>query len=443
MVSLHCEICGGNLTAKSGGIFVCDNCGIQYDKVRIQEMLRQQQAQTESVSAARPESPNRKWLIPTLALVLSGVALAAFFLRSKPVNTPVTDISVMHTEAPAETLIPQTTEPTQPPLPEGPEKEAYQNALALEEAGNIGAAAMAFYAIRDYHDSYEKSFDLWDQIIQHQTLTATDNCTIGIMSDGTLKATGDNSSGQCNVAGWTNIISVSSNEAYLDDPHTAHTIGLKADRTVVCTGSNKHGETDVSQWSDIVQIDTGYYHSVGLRADGTVVATGNNRYGQCDVEQWDNIIAISAGDFTTVGLRADGKVVAVGANSSGQCNVTSWTDIVQISAAFDHTVGLKSDGTVVSVGDDYYGTISLPNKWTNIVAVVASQNSTTGLTSYGTVVNTLNQSKGIWPRFQEWRNVETIVTSNNVDVFAFTSDGQVLCQNGLMSDEWIGLKFPE
>ena len=41
MAALQCEICGGKLIAKAGGIFECDSCGMQYDKSRIQEMVQE------------------------------------------------------------------------------------------------------------------------------------------------------------------------------------------------------------------------------------------------------------------------------------------------------------------------------------------------------------------------------------------------------------------
>lgn len=41
MKHLTCEICGADIMAKSGGIFVCTGCGMQYDRERIQEMATQ------------------------------------------------------------------------------------------------------------------------------------------------------------------------------------------------------------------------------------------------------------------------------------------------------------------------------------------------------------------------------------------------------------------
>ena len=41
MAMLKCDICGGKLTAKAGGLFECEYCGMQYDKTRIQEMVQE------------------------------------------------------------------------------------------------------------------------------------------------------------------------------------------------------------------------------------------------------------------------------------------------------------------------------------------------------------------------------------------------------------------
>ncbi len=68
-----------------------------------------------------------------------------------------------------------------------------------------------------------------------------------------------------------------------------HTVGVKSDGTVVAVGNNEEGQCDVDNWTDIVAVSAGGYHTVGLKADGTVVAVGNNEAGQCDVSDWSNI----------------------------------------------------------------------------------------------------------------------------------------------------------
>ena len=58
-----------------------------------------------------------------------------------------------------------------------------------------------------------------------------------------------------------------------------HTVGLKSNGTVVAVGDNYHGRCNVSEWRDIVAVSAGYSYTVGLKSDGTVVAVGNNEDG--------------------------------------------------------------------------------------------------------------------------------------------------------------------
>ena len=41
MAALVCEICGGKLVGKAGGVFVCDSCGMEYDKAWAQEKIQE------------------------------------------------------------------------------------------------------------------------------------------------------------------------------------------------------------------------------------------------------------------------------------------------------------------------------------------------------------------------------------------------------------------
>ncbi len=224
------------------------------------------------------------------------------------------------------------------------------------------------------NDYSQCDVESWTNIV---AISAGDSHTVGLKSDGTVVAVGDNDYSQCDVEGWTDIVTISAGKS--------HTVGLKSDGTVVAVGYNYYSQCDTESWRDIVAISAGDYHTVGLKADGTVVAVGDNYYSQYDVESWTDIVAISAGDYHTVGLKADGTVVAIGDNDFSQCDVESWTDIVAISAGDYHTVGLKSDGTVVAVGFDYYSECDVES-WTDIVAISTSDYHTVGLKADGTVV---------------------------------------------------------
>lgn len=213
--------------------------------------------------------------------------------------------------------------------------------------------------------------------------------TVRLLSDGTAVAVGDNSLGQCEVSGWTDLIAL--------DAGGLHTAAVKQDGTAVATGLNDDGQCEVLGWNDLVAIAAADYHTVGLRSDGTVVAvgatTGFNAQGQLGVSGWSDIVAISAGRLHTVGLRSDGTVVAVGNNDGGRCDVGGWTDIEAISAGEYGTVGLKSDGTVVAVGYNGYGQFDV-GEWTEIVAVSAGHTHTLGLKADGSVVAAGDDSFG-------------------------------------------------
>lgn len=109
---------------------------------------------------------------------------------------------------------------------------------------------------------------------------------------------------------WTEICSVSAGYKNL--------FGLRTDGTVVATGNNESGQCNVSNWKDVITLDACYEHTVALKSDGTAYATGKNTDGRCLIENWKNLIDISAGYTHTVGLQNDGTVLVTGGNEWGQ-----------------------------------------------------------------------------------------------------------------------------
>ncbi len=257
--------------------------------------------------------------------------------------------------------------------------------------------------------------------------------SVGLRSDGTVVATGNNEYGQCDVSDWTDIVSIVAD--------SFHTVGLRSNGTVVAAGEhNAFGQYDVGDWTDIVAIDAGSFHAVGLRSDGTVVTAGGDYYGECNVDNWFDIVAIAVGTSHTVGLRSDGTVVAVGENSSGQCDVSNWTDIIAIAASTYHTVGLRSDGTVVAVGNNDCRQCDVQD-WTDIVAVAAGTFRTVGLRSDGTVVavSYLDEKLGYFEGYEQkaidvddWTDIVAIAAGDNWTL-GVKSDGTVV-STGIPSD---------
>jgi alpha-tubulin suppressor-like RCC1 family protein len=214
----------------------------------------------------------------------------------------------------------------------------------------------------------------WKDITQ---VAAGCEFTLGLKSNGTVVAVGDNYAHQCNVSDWTDITRIDAQENL--------TAGLKSDGTVVFAGPNGEGWIDLSSWTDITQVAVGANHLIGLKSDGTVAATGFNNFGQCNVSGWTGIVQVTAGYNYTVGLKANGTVVAAGINDNNQCDVAEWTSIVQVSAGQMHTVGLKTDGTAVATGWNITGQCNVKG-WSNITCVSAGSFHTLGLKSDGDVV---------------------------------------------------------
>ena len=141
--------------------------------------------------------------------------------------------------------------------------------------------------------------------------------------------------------GWTDIIQVA------EGPTSWHTVGLKSDGTVLATGYNGYGQCDVAGWTNIVQVSPGGYHTVGLKSDGTVLAVGWNEDEQCGVGSWTGISQTAAGTRHTVGRKSDGTVVAVGDNEYGQCGsvVTETVTDDTIDATDEADTEVIVDGT--------------------------------------------------------------------------------------------------
>jgi alpha-tubulin suppressor-like RCC1 family protein len=60
-------------------------------------------------------------------------------------------------------------------------------------------------------------------------------------------------------------------------------MGVKSDSTVVAVGDNNYGQCNAGSWTDIIHVAAGQRHTVGLKNDGTVVAVGWGGYGECNV----------------------------------------------------------------------------------------------------------------------------------------------------------------
>jgi len=188
-----------------------------------------------------------------------------------------------------------------------------------------------------------------------------------------------------------------------------HTVGLRSDGTVLAAGDNMYGQCNVSGWRGVKQVAAGANHTVALLHDGTVVAVGDNSQYQCEVSGWTDIVAVAAASYDTIGLKADGSVVACGLHSGA---VSGWHG-VSFVAGGSYSMGCLTDngsmltthkgaqldmGTMlydlsvcgqVSVGILYDGTMvssfdGAP-EWTEMVTATACESGILGIDAYGQV----------------------------------------------------------
>ncbi|MEE0265742.1 MAG: RCC1 domain-containing protein, partial [Acutalibacteraceae bacterium] len=84
-----------------------------------------------------------------------------------------------------------------------------------------------------------------------------------LMPDGTISATGQ---GCLGIEEWTDIIDIATSDY--------HAVGLKSDGTVVAIGDNRKGQCNVQQWTDIVSVLAENDYTVGVKSTGEIVKAG-------------------------------------------------------------------------------------------------------------------------------------------------------------------------
>lgn len=247
-------------------------------------------------------------------------------------------------------------------------------------------------------------------------VTAGQDHTVALKSDGTVWAWGTDGYNQLGDGNWTEqwapVSSLSGMKAIF--ARNAFTAMLRSDGTVWTnnwSGSNlsdvaaislryvllndgtvvDYNGVSVSGLSGVIAIANGGSHALALKSNGTIWAWGSNEFGQLGdgsriarstpvrVYGLTGVVAIAAGYGYSVALRSDSSIWTWGFNGDYQpwnmlpCNrlgrgflssdpypgmVTSEGGlgrIVAIAAGGDHTLALKSDGTVLTWGSNGFG----------------------------------------------------------------------------------------
>ncbi len=218
--------------------------------------------------------------------------------------------------------------------------------------------------------------------------------SLGIRSDGTLWAWGNDFSGQLGDGG-SNVdqaepVQVGTyNDWVTVEGGSNHALGIRADGSLWAWGYDSEGQlgdggsntsqnvpTKIGIHTDWVAVAGGIEHSLGIRADGTLWAWGSDGSGQLgngavntsqnspiQVGSASNWVSITAGSRHSLGIQADGTLWAWGTNTFGMLgigsNVVSQNTPIQVgtannwafvTASNEHTLAIKTDGTLWAWG---------------------------------------------------------------------------------------------
>ena len=453
MAMLQCEVCGGKLTGKPGGIFECEYCGMQYDtswaKAKIQEIKGTVQVEgtVEVTGTVKVEGSAN---IESLLKRGNNALEDGSFSEAKTHFDKVLDIDAECAEAYLGIALAIKNEKNIKDLiyNEKTDSSYYERAKkyaddSLREKLNSLEKEKA-----EYKESQKKKINEHrNRIINAQNMiSASDRISVGLKSDGTVILAGDYRKSYCKASSWRDIVAVSAAEH--------HIVGLKSDGTVVATFYEKdelydYGQCKIRGWKDIVAIAAGDRFTVGLKSDGTVVVTAfDDKHKTYEsgfyadlIKKWKNITSIAAGNEHIVGLKSDGTVVVsrYADNMYGgttKTAVNEWTDIIAISAGYS-TVGLKSDGTVVETG---HGNSKVEN-WSDIIAISAQGNNVMGLRVDGTVVSVKSSEDIAGSSYsgqydiESWTDIVALSTSKE-HTLGLKSDGTVISTEYIfMEDE--------
>lgn len=123
----------------------------------------------------------------------------------------------------------------------------------------------------------------WTDVVY---IAATYYGSFGVKANGTIVTAGNINylADLSGVASWTDIVAIA--------PAVGrYVLGLKSNATVVATGNNTYGQCNVSSWNNIVHVTIGGgYTSIGLKADGTIITVGSDGYSMnSTLATWDLI----------------------------------------------------------------------------------------------------------------------------------------------------------
>ena len=209
----------------------------------------------------------------------------------------------------------------------------YERASALESAGELSEAGALFASLGGYLDAETRLV----RIATAVTGISDEDEALSVFRGMTPEARAKREAlGALRDALPQGIIAVG----------FYHTVGLQSDGTVVACGDNSYGQCDVGALHDVKAVAAGAYHTVTLHSDGTVSAIGRDSEEQCATAEWRNVTAIAASDYATFGLTEDGTLLCTGFYDYTEPE--SWSGLKAVAGGSYNLAALRADGSVWS-----------------------------------------------------------------------------------------------
>lgn len=296
-----------------------------------------------------------------------------------------------------------------------------------------------------------------------QTVSAGYTHSIGIKTDGTLWAWGDNGYGQLGdgttaskntptqIGSANNWESISASGGF--------TVAIKTDGTLWAWGNNTFGQLGdgtttnrttptrigtATNWSSVA---TGEGFALAIKENGTLWSWGYNNLGQLGDGTTTNKIvptqvgtatnwqSVAAGSGFSLAIKSNGTLWAWGSNLYGQLGngtttnlsvptqIGSENDWANVAAGYYHSVGRKSNGILMTWGNNVYGQLG-DGTYTNqstpvavydqVQSIDAGWNYTVGTTTFGNMLRTGQNVYGqLGDGTIENRNWVSLTNSNN------------------------------
>lgn len=199
-----------------------------------------------------------------------------------------------------------------------------------------------------------------------------------LQTDGTVRAFGDNSYGQCGCEGITNAVAVAAG--------ANHSLVLQADGTVRAFGDNSAGQCNTDGWENVIAIAAGTRHSAAVCADSTVRTCGSNESGQCSTDNYEDVVGVACGEYSTVLLLRD-STIAVTGNIAIECfDTKEWEDVTAVAVGNEHLVALTSGGRVLVSGTPTYGSVEECADWSRVREIACGAQAVYAANAYGQIL---------------------------------------------------------